>query len=83
MIEGEDKINIIIEIISSISSKNSTIKADTKILEDGLIDSLSVFHIIAELEAKFGVSIGVMDATVEDFSSPKDILTLVERIKKG
>lgn len=83
MIEGEDKINIIKEIISSISSKNSTIKADTKILEDGLIDSLSVFHIIAELEAKFGVSIGVMDATVEDFASPKDILTLVERIKKG
>lgn len=50
----EGKIKIIIEIISIISRKIDAIEADTKILEDGCIDSLSVFHIIAELEAKFG-----------------------------
>lgn len=79
---GADKISIILDIVSNISRLSDEIQVDTKIIEDGYIDSLNVFHIIAELEAKFSVAIGVMDATVEDFSSPQNILALLERIDK-
>jgi acyl carrier protein len=77
-----DKISVIIDIVSSISRISDEIQAETKIIEDGYIDSLNVFHIIAELETKFNISIGVMDATVEDFTSPHNILALVERIDR-
>jgi len=76
-------LDLIIEILSVISSSPSSasISADTPIIESGYIDSFSVFQVIAELENHFGISIGVMDATINDFSTPAAIYELVDRMR--
>ncbi|HCU5991980.1 TPA: acyl carrier protein [Legionella pneumophila] len=70
----------IIEIISSLCPSGSQISPQTEIIEQGFIDSLSVFNIIVNIERAFNVSIGIMDATIEDFQTPASIAQLVKRI---
>jgi len=78
---SENYIDGIMEIIEVISRRSEDITPDTYIIRDGYIDSLNIFQIIIEIENRFNVSIGIMDAIVEDFSTPNTILALVNRLK--
>ena len=69
----------LISIVEMFAVGGSTINADTQLLGDELIDSLNVIQIIAEIEAKFGVKIGAMDLSFDDFESPA---TLASALKK-
>ena len=69
----------LISIVEMFAVGGSTINADAQLLGDELIDSLNVVQIIAEIEAKFGVKIGAMDLSFDDFESPA---TLASALKK-
>lgn len=60
----------LISIIEMFAADGADIVADSKLLDDELIDSLNVVQIIAEIEARFGVKIGAMDLSFDDFASP-------------
>lgn len=77
----ESEMEVIITAVSRLAGRPDEIKEDTALIEGGYIDSLQVFHVIAELERLFQVRIGAMDATIADFRTPKDILDLVERVR--
>ncbi|WP_157698216.1 acyl carrier protein [Legionella clemsonensis] len=70
----------IIEIVSSLSPSGSHIAPYTEIIQQGFIDSLSVFNIIVNIERTFNVSIGIMDATIEDFQTPQSIAQLIKKL---
>lgn len=73
----------VLEVLKSISTAPGKIASGTKVIEDGYIDSMSVFHIIADIEVRFGIVIGVMDATVEDFATPESIVSLIQRVREN
>ena len=60
----------LISIIQMFAVEGSVISADSKLLDDEIIDSLNVVQIIAEVEARFSVKIGAMDLSFDDFESP-------------
>ena len=77
----DHRIAEIIEIVSAVSRvPPEKISPETRILDEGLIDSLNVFHIIAEIESRFGITLGVMDANIQDFSTPNAIGNLIDRL---
>jgi len=81
-IENTEMLDKIIDIISSFSPSGEPIQANTQIIKDGVIDSLSVFNIIVNLEKAFNISIGFMDATIDDFHTPDSIAELITKVMK-
>ena len=63
------------------SRGNATIEADTLIIEDGVIDSLSVINLIMEIEREFSMKMGIMDVTIDDFQSPSKIQEAILRLQ--
>ncbi|MGB2710981.1 MAG: acyl carrier protein [Conexibacter sp.] len=70
------------EILASIRQLNRDgvdIEPDTELLESGLLDSLGIVALIAQMERQFAVSLLDGDFTVENFASPRVISDLVRR----
>ena len=53
--------------------------AETDLLETGLLDSLSLVELLAELEESFDVSISTDDLELENFRNIKSIAVFVMR----
>ena len=51
-------------------------------VEDGLLDSLDIVSLVAELEGKFGVRIDGIEIVPENFTTAAAIATLVARSEK-
>jgi|GEM_PF-2345165 len=79
--ETNDNIDRIINLIKPMSRGNTTIEPETMIIEDNVIDSLSVINLIMEIEREFSMRMGIMDVTIDDFQSPVKILAAIERLK--
>lgn len=76
----EPTVEAVVEIVSALAQRPEPIQPDSKILDEGYIDSLNMFHILAEIESRFSVQIGAMDVSIADFESPLTIFDLIRRV---
>lgn len=58
------------------TSGRTDIADDDNLIENGVIDSLGIFQLVAFLEERFGVTIGDEEITPENFGS----VTAIERL---
>lgn len=56
----------------------STLTAESALIDAGLIDSLSIFRLIVFIEQEFGTSVVDEDITLENFETLKAIARLVQ-----
>lgn len=54
-------------------------ETETKLVDDGLFDSLEVMSIVSELEDTFHIEIDPDDVIAENFNSVETILKVVEK----
>ncbi len=71
----EELLNILSEIKPGIDFKN-----EVSLIDDGILDSLSIIRLVGEIEDEFDVSIGVADLVPENFNTVQDIMALINRI---
>lgn len=71
----------IIDIIASI--KKVPIREDTRLFDEGVMDSFSVFNdLIPAIEQEYGIKFQAIDILPENFETPEKIADFVMRAKK-
>lgn len=60
---------------------NVDFESSDTLIDDGILDSLTITGIIAALTMEFNITIPYEEITEENFNSLKDIASLVERLK--
>lgn len=70
----------IIEIIKDIRPA-ANIDENTRLLDEHIIDSLSMIQLVAELDDEFDVEIEAMDIIPENFETVSAISKLIERLE--
>lgn len=70
----------IIEIIKGIRPA-ANIDENTRLLDEHIIDSLSMIQLVAELDDEFDVEIEAMDIIPENFETVSAISKLIERLE--
>lgn len=70
----------IIEIIKTIKPVGN-LDANTSLIKDKVIDSLSMIRLVAELEDEFDVDISAQDIIPENFETVSAIYNLMERLE--
>lgn len=60
---------------------NVDFESSETLIDDGILDSLTITGIIAALTMEFNITIPYEEITEENFNSLKDIASLVERLK--
>ena len=73
----EDILKILNEFRPDINFQSSE-----RLIDDGLLDSLDIVNIVAELDSEFDIEIPVEEITPEDFNSVSAINRLVDRLKE-
>ena len=69
----------ILEILSSVRS-DIDFENETKLIDDGILDSFDIVSIVAELCDEYDITITVDMLEPENFNSAEAMLTLVESI---
>ena len=57
-------------------------QSSERLIDDGLLDSLDIVNIVAELDSEFDIEIPVEEITPENFNSVSAINRLVDRLKE-
>lgn len=70
----------IIELLKSIKP-SADITETTELINDRVIDSLSMITLVSSLCNEFDVDITAKDITPENFATPADIYNLINRIQ--
>ena len=73
----EDILKILNEFRPDIDFQSSE-----RLIDDGLLDSLDIVNIVAELDSEFDIEIPVEEITPENFNSVSAINRLVDRLKE-
>ena len=68
----------IIKIIRTINPYEQ-IAEDTKLIENGILDSLSILNLITQLEEEFEIEIADDAVKKKNFATVPDIIRLVEK----
>jgi acyl carrier protein len=68
-------------ISSRVSGAAGTIEADTRLLETGLLDSLAVLTIVADVEREAGVDIPESQVVGAHFRTPRHLWDLVRSLR--
>ncbi|WP_020404140.1 acyl carrier protein [Gracilimonas tropica] len=68
---------IIIELIKN-TLLIEDIRPDDDLIEAGYLDSLSIIHLIVNLEQTFGITLAPETLDLDEFRTPKNIQKLVE-----
>lgn len=53
---------------------------DTRLIEDGIIDSLRIVYILSEINDRLGVDIPIDKVTLENFGTLHDIAALIAEV---
>ena len=53
---------------------------ETKLVDDGLLDSFDIVGLVTELRDAYDIEISIEDLTPENFNSAQSIYELVERL---
>lgn len=72
--------NKLIEILEDIRP-DVDFAIETKLMDDGILDSFDIVSIISELNDEYEIAIRVNDLKPENFNSSALILKMVERLK--
>jgi acyl carrier protein len=76
---SEDEIaSIISEKITGLTHKKN-ISADEKIIENGILNSISLLELAVELEKTFSVSFSFIEIDKINFSTPGSIQVLIQK----
>lgn len=54
---------------------------DKKLVTDGIIDSVDIVSLIADLEDAFGISVPMEDIIEDNFDSASAMLAMINRLK--
>ena len=69
----------ILEILRRIRS-DIDYDTQTKLVDDGILDSFDIVGIVSEISMEYDINISIDDMIPENFNSAKAIYDLVERI---
>lgn len=76
----DKKMDRLIEILEGIKS-GVDFKNQTAIVDEGILDSLSIARLIGELEDEFDVEFEVTDLVPENFNSIDAMMKMIERLE--
>ena len=54
----------------------------TTLIDDGILDSLAIISLVAEIEEEFDIQIPTVQIIPENFNSAQAIWTLIEKIEE-
>ena len=57
-------------------------EAETKLIDDGILDSFDIISIVGELNMHYGIEINVEDLLPENFNSMEAIFELVTKLQE-
>lgn len=69
----------IIAMLKNVNDKIEVENANVSLIENGLIDSLSIVQLIGEIEDTFDIELDDEDMTIENFATVVAIETLVNK----
>ena len=55
---------------------------ETKLIDDGILDSFDIVTLVAELNAEFDIEINVMDLEPDNFNTVNAMLELIKKVKE-
>lgn len=73
-----DKLLVLLKDIRS----DIDFEKETKLIDDGILDSFDIVSIISEISEQFEVDINVDDILPENFNSVEAMYALIERLKE-
>jgi acyl carrier protein len=56
---------------------------ETKLIDDGILESFDIIALIGEINDSFDVNIGIEHLTAENFNSAKSIYSLITTLQEG
>lgn len=56
-------------------------EGQTRLFDDGILDSLDVVSLVSEIDDAFDVEISVVDLRPENFNSVEAMMALIERLQ--
>ncbi len=56
-------------------------EAETKLIEDGVLDSFDIISIVGELNLHYDIEINVEDLLPENFNSMEAMMELIEKLQ--
>ncbi len=77
----ENKIYKITDIIQEIKP-SAEITEDTRLLDEHILDSLSIVSLVSELCDEFDIDITPLDVIPDNFATVKNIADMIERIEE-
>ena len=69
----------VLEVLS-MAAPSVDFESSNALSDDGIIDSLTVVNIIAELSIEFGISVPFEEISPENFNSVDSITAMVQRL---
>jgi acyl carrier protein len=76
--------DIIIDWIAGLATRRGTaaIRADTELIDQGILDSLAILNLVGFLEERFNIMIPVEEFVPENFRTPGAIAALAIRLSE-
>ena len=72
----------LLEVLSALRPEVDFTK-NSRLIDDGILDSFDIVTLVGELNDTFDIEIGVEDLLPENFNSPAAMLKLIERLQAG
>lgn len=57
-------------------------ETETKLIDDGILDSFDIVSLVSELNSEFDIEINVMDLEPVNFNSAKAMLELIVKLQE-
>jgi acyl carrier protein len=71
----------LLEILQDIKP-NIDYETETRLIDGGLLDSISILSLVSELEDNFGIEITPVDLVPVNFNSAKALWDMVKRLQE-
>lgn len=78
-IRSDFPVNELLQILNE-NCPGIDFEGQTRLIDDGILDSLNIVMLVGELNDAFHISIGADDLTPENFNSLQAIYSLVQRL---
>ena len=56
-------------------------ETETRLIDDGILDSFDIISIVSEVNVQFGIEIDVNDLLPENFNSAEALYELIEKLQ--